>query len=132
MSSLDCVDDNLDRLPKLSGPQKPKWSPGLLPELSLPKLLEYRELEYRLMRLGVGEEESGIAVVPGTGIGCVPIPGRAAGGEGELPNCIAVRPDIGGCVFVGEGMERLVYESWDTDGPGMPVPLGDLGVIPMA
>lgn len=65
------------------------------------------------MRLGVGEEESGMALVPGTGIGCVvDIPGRmGSGGEGEVPRFIAVSAEIGGCVFVGEGIERLVYES---------------------
>jgi hypothetical protein len=65
------------------------------------------------MRLGVGDEERGMALVPATGIGCVvAIPGRlGAGGEGEVPRCIAVRAEIGGCVLVGEGIERLVYES---------------------
>lgn len=71
-------------------------------------------------------------MVPGTGIGWVALLGRLAGGEGEVPRCIAVRAEIGGCVLVGEGIERFAYDSCETEGPGVAVPVGERGVVPSA
>ena len=79
-----------------------------------------------MIRLGVGDAERAIgaeaappagaaatdAVVPD---GAEAKAGREDGAvwkeDGELPRCIAVSPEIGGWALVGDGMERLVYES---------------------
>jgi hypothetical protein len=56
-------------LVEVSAAHAPCPSLGLLLELFWPYEREYRELEYRLIRLGVGDDDRGIAEVPGTAIG---------------------------------------------------------------
>jgi hypothetical protein len=65
LPSLLVVEDSLDRRLALSAGQYDPCSPGLEDELSLPKDLLYLELEYRLIKLGVGEEDIGTPDEPG-------------------------------------------------------------------